>query len=319
MKLKLYTAPVIEPITLSELGDHLKLDHDTFAESLTSSVCIPAGSHGVTVGYTLYGSGADVLGKKAIVFLRPVDNGAGATVDVKIQESEDNTNWTDWGAFTQVTEANDTVVQEKEYTGSKRYIRTAAKTLILACSYGTDILVQSATAVETDKLTSILKAAREHVEGMTSRALLTQTWEYYLDQWPQGDTIKLPFGNLQSIAEFSYKKSGWASAADDVDMVAGTDYILEQNGAGVGRLVLPYGGSWPSDILYPANPIMIRFVAGWLTAAAVPYKIKAAMKLIAADLYFNVEGQIVVAPAQAYSENKTVQNLLASERLYEMF
>ena len=44
-------------------------------------------------------------------------NGAGGTVDVKLQHSDDGAAWSDVGsgAFTQVTESNDNAVYEKVY------------------------------------------------------------------------------------------------------------------------------------------------------------------------------------------------------------
>jgi len=49
----------------------------------------------------------------------------------------------------------------------------------------------------------------------------------------------------------------------------------------------------------------------------VPYKIKSAMPLICSDLYANREAQIV--SGQDYRENKAVQRLLASARLWDEF
>jgi len=167
--------------------------------------------------------------------------------------------------------------------------------------------------VEDDLLNDIIKSAHEHVEDITRRALLTQTWDYYLDDWFNDDYIKLPFGNLQSVTHVKYTDSG----GDETTMAATTDYIVEMNGEGIGRIVLPYGKTWPSFTAYPSNPIVIRFVAGWTTAALVPYKIKAAIKLICADLYSNRESQIV--SNQDYRENVTVQRLLASVKLFDEF
>lgn len=315
MKVKLITPPTIEPITTTEAMEHLRLDTDTLAESMTPYTCTAAGSHAVNTGYTEYGTWIEVLGKKAVVYLRPVNNGTNGTVDCKIQESDDNSTWTDVtsGAFTQITEANDTVIQEKEYTGSKRYIRTASKILVAACEFGTDVIVKETVSVESDLITSIIQAAREHVEDITRRALLTQTWELYLDEFPEDDFIKIPFGNLASVTSVIYKNSD----GTETTMTVTTDYLVETNGEGIGRIVLPYGESWPSDTLYPSNPITIKFVCGWTAANLIPKTIIAALKLICTDLFVNREGKVL--SSFDYKENKAVSALLASARLFDEF
>lgn len=319
MNVLLSVAPTIEPVTLAEAKMQLRLDSETLSGNLTSYNSLAAGSHSVSAGglYTHLGTAVEVIGKQAVVFLRPINNGASGTVDTKIQESDDGTTWTDVtsGAFTQVTEANDTTIQEKEYTGVKRYIRTASKVLVAACEFGTDVIVNAATTAEDDLLTALIQAARENVEDITRRALLTQTWKYYLDAFPDKDFIKIPFGNLQSVTAISYKDTD----GTETTLTENTDYLVETNGDGCGRIVLPYGVSWPSDTLYPSKPITIEYVCGWTTAALVPFKIKAAILMIIADLWENREAQIVNPTMEPYSTNKTVMNLLASARLWEEF
>ena len=61
-----------------------------------------------SAGYYLIGTGVDVLGKTAVVNLNAGTVGASGTVDAKIQESDDNTTYTDVtsGAFTGVSFAS---------------------------------------------------------------------------------------------------------------------------------------------------------------------------------------------------------------------
>ncbi|MFH2075684.1 MAG: hypothetical protein ABIJ57_10125 [Pseudomonadota bacterium] len=318
MKIVLATAPVLEPITSAELKLHLRLDSGSFADNIDETQSIAPGSHAIADNYTTHaGAAVEVLGYTAVVQFQAGTNGATGTVDVKIQDSDDNVTWTDWGtAFTQVTTANDNAIQEKAYTGTKRYIRTVAKVLLAACEFGTTVIRLTATSVEDDLLTAIIQASREHIEDITRRALLSQTWDYYLDEFPEDDDfIKLPFGNLQS-AGLTVKYTD--SDGTVTTMTVTTQYLVETNGEGIGRIVLPYGVSWPSFTAYPSNPIKITFVCGWTTQALVPSKIKAAVKLLAADLYENRESQSV-GVAQIYFENKAVSRLLASARLWDEF
>ena len=174
--------------------------------------------------------------------------------------------------------------------------------------------IDDTTGAEDDLLEELIRAGREHVEDITRRALLTQTWDYYLDEFPAEDFFLLPFGNLQSVTHIKYTNS----AGTETTMTATTDYLVETNGEGCGRIVLPYGETWPSFTAYPSNPIVVRFLCGWTTAALVPFKIKAALKMMCADLYENREKQ-AVGSAQIFFENKTVERLLASARLWEEF
>lgn len=314
------TPPIIEPVSLSELKLHLRIDSGSFSESIDRTISIAPGSHVVADNYTTHaGSAVEVLGYTAVVSLISGTNVATGTVDVKIQDSDDNATWTDWStAFTQITTANDNATYEKAYTGAKIYIRTVAKVLLAACEFGTVVIRVTATSddptdVEDDLLNSIIAASREHVENICRRFLLSQTWDYKLDGWPSADYIKLPGGNLQSISSIKWKDT----AAVETTLALTTDYLVETNGEGCGRIVLPYSGTWPSGTLYPSNPITIRYLAGWTTAALVPYNIKAAIKLICADLYTNREAQVM--SNFTYQENKTVQRLLASSRLWDTF
>jgi uncharacterized phiE125 gp8 family phage protein len=266
----------------------------------------------VANNYTTHaGTGVSVAGKTAIANLNAGTVGASGTVDAKIQESDDNVTYTDWtgGAFTQVTSANDNAIQEKAYTGTKAYIRVVAKVLVAACEFGADILVYDADTTEDDLLTSLIQSAREHVEDITRRALLTQTWYAYLDEFPADrDFIRLPFGNLQSVTSVKYKDS----AGTETTMTVATDYLVETNGEQCGRIVLPYGVSWPSATLWPSNPITIEFVCGWTAAASIKASIIAALKLILADLWENREGAVLKSGVQTYQTNPAVKSLLAS-------
>ena len=153
----------------------------------------------------------------------------------------------------------------------------------------------------------LIADGRADVEAITRRALLTQTWDYYLHFWPAENYIVLPFGNLQSVTSVAWKNS----SAVDTTLVVTTDYLVETNGNQCGRVVLPFSGSWPTGDLYPVNPIKLRFLAGWTTAALVPKNIKRAVKLAAEDAYYHGDRRAILRPA--------IDGLLASWRLWEEF
>jgi len=318
MKLSLVTPPVLTPVSLIDIKLHCKIDSGSFSDNIDENQSIAPGSHAISAGglYTYLGTGINVLGYTAVVNLISGTNGATGTVDVKIQEADALAGpYTDWtgGAFTQVTTANDNAVQEIAYTGTKQFIRTAAKVLLAACEFGTTVIRLTATSVEDDLLTDIIDAATEYVQDVTRRYLLTQTFDYYLQEWPSENYIKIPGGNLQSITSVKWKDTD----GTETTLTATTDYLVETCGEGIGRIVLPYGETWPSGTLYPSNPISIRFVAGWTTSAGIPAKIRNAIKLICADQYVNREGQVL--SSFAYQENKAVMRLLYSSILWDEF
>jgi uncharacterized phiE125 gp8 family phage protein len=147
-------------------------------------------------------------------------------------------------------------------------------------------------------LTLKLTAAREHIEQfeLRGRALVTSTWELRLSHWP--DYIRLPLGNAQSVTSITYTDSaGMPHTVDAADYKLMSAYTPgatgdKTNDCGFACIVLAYGKSWPSATLDTGEPIVIRFVAGWDGAANVPYAIRAAILLAAAELYANREGAL---------------------------
>lgn len=104
---------------------------------------------------------------------------------------------------------------------------------------------------------SLISGARAHCENILWRKLITQTWDLYLDAWPAGRGIKLPYGKLQSVTYIKYMDT------DDTETeLADTEYSVDTI-SDPGRIVLGYGKYWPTVTLKPSNPIVIRFVCGY--------------------------------------------------------
>ena len=202
MALKLYTAPTTEPVSLSEAKTHLRLDSASPTEHIASNQSIAPGAHVIAAAYSLVGTAIEVLGYSVVVNLVAGTNGTGGTVDVKLQDSDDNTNWTDVtdGAFTQVTEANDNATQEKAYTGGRRYLRVVCTVAVATCAFGVNIDLIGGASVEDTLISSLITAARQHCETFQNRAYITQTWELWLDAFPGEDHIDIPLPPLQEPA-----------------------------------------------------------------------------------------------------------------------
>jgi len=320
MILKIYSEPNCEPVSLQEFKDHLRLASGSFSDNLTTIQSIVPGAHAVTVEYAKLGIHADILGYSAVVILDAGAFTAGGTVDAKIQEADVVGTWTDWnlltgGAFTQITASTVIRIQKIAYTGSKQFIRVVAKisggegTL---CSFGISIAKYASDATEDELLTTLITTARQHVETITKRALITQTWDAFLDEFPDKPFIKLPFGEFKSIVTdgFTYTDS----AGVVYKMAVTSDYLADINSE-PGRIVLPYDVSWPSFTPYPVNPVAIRFVCGYGdTSATVPAGIRTAIKMMAADLNENRETQII---GQTLIKNKAAENLLGPFTILE--
>ena len=279
MALKLKTAPTIEPISLTEAKLHLRLSSGSLADNLTTVQSITPGAHVIAAAYSLVGTGVDVLGYRAIVNLNSGTNGAGGTVDVKIQESDDNVTYTDWtgGSFVQVTTANDNAVQEKEYTGTKRYIRVVATVAVATCDFSVDIIKEQPYSAEDTLISGLITAARIFCEKFQNRAYVTQTWYLWLDDFPSKDYIEIP---LPPMLAAPVPVVTYYDTDDTVATFASTYYFVDTVSEPA-RIMLNYSETWPSTTLRPANAVCVEFTAGYgATAADVPQVVRQAMLLL---------------------------------------
>ena len=56
-------------------------------------------------------------------------------------------------------------------------------------------------------INSLIVTARQNVEAFLQRAVITQTWELGLDEFPSCKKLTLPFPNLQSVGSVKYYDS----------------------------------------------------------------------------------------------------------------
>lgn len=288
MALKLNTAPAVEPVSLTEVCSHLRIDADGFEDQLESSQSIAPGDHVIAASYTLKGSGVSVAGKEAVVIFESGTNGAGGTVDVKLQESDtdSDTAYTDVasGAFTQVTTANDNATYEKAYTGSKAYIRAVATVAGNTCDFGVSVVTNEPTVTESTYLQTLIKAAREYCQNFQNRAYVNQTWELWLDQFPDIDYIELPLPPLSSVTSVKYY------GTDNTEYTLSADDYSVDVKSEPGKVYLRHSKSWPTTVLRPYQGVCVTYVAGYgATAAYTPQAVKQAMLLLIGHWYNNRE------------------------------
>ena len=167
-----------------------------------------------------------------------------------------------------------------------------------------------ATAHPDDSLiTSHIKTSRRWCEGFQNRAYITQTWDLYLDAFPNKDSIEIPLPPLQSVTYLKYKDS-----AGDLQTWDSSNYIVDINSE-PGRIVLAYGKSWPMTY-DEIQAVQIRFVAGYGDSAIdVPEEIKTAIYLKVTDLYENRGDGDMCSEQGENSYDRAVKSLLWPDRI----
>ena len=160
-----------------------------------------------------------------------------------------------------------------------------------------------------DYLKNIIAAAVHEIEQITKRRLITQTWQAFYDYWPSNGFLELPFGQLQSVTHVKYTDTD-----ADVTTWDSSEYIVDTD-SDPGRVVLGYGESWPTDTLYPSNPIEVQFVCGYGLAVSVPDMIKQAIKLKISDLFENRESTVVGGGITVVNQLASIKQLLRPYRL----
>lgn len=199
--------------------------------------------------------------------------------------------------------------------------------------------------VESDSafVTSLIPPCRRFVEKHTGRALMTQTWVGYYDdfierdrrfktglniggtniplpfhassrfaqQWPLIAHLELPKPPLQSVTSVTYLDATGTPQTLDLSIYL-KDLVTEP-----GRIYLAPGKSWP-PYLAQRNSISIQCVCGYESADLVPEEIKLAIKMLVANFYENREPVALVSGTQPYEMPITIADVL-SEQVVDWF
>lgn len=141
---------------------------------------------------------------------------------------------------------------------------------------------------DDDYVDDLIVVARRYAEEVTHRALISQTWDLYLNRFPYGDSIQLPKGRLQSITSLKYVDS------TDAESTVAASVYQAVTWEDPGRLILKYNQQWPTATLRTAGGVIVRFVCGFGDAATdVPEDIIHAMKLMIGHWYEHREEVVV--------------------------
>ncbi len=138
---------------------------------------------------------------------------------------------------------------------------------------------------------AVTQAAREVVEKKLARNLVQRTLRADIDSW--AEQIHLPLPPVASISSVKYYDTESPSV---LQTLAAAEY--EFSGS-AGRIYRAYGTTWP-DIYPRHDAIQITYLSGHASTSSpvdygenVPQPLRSAIKLIAADLYENREGNVV--------------------------
>lgn len=187
------------------------------------------------------------------------------------------------------------------------------------------------TTVDDALISDFIVGARQWVEKYTSRALITQTWQLWIDLWPaatelwwdgvrdgpvtgldQISYIALPRAPLQSVNSVQYfdntdTPTVWDPANYYVDTVREP-----------GRLALRIGATWPLPSRL-TNGIMVEYVCGYgADGSYVPETIKTAIRQLVAHWYVHRGEALTVSNSRGYATSSVpliIQALLDPYRI----
>jgi len=150
---------------------------------------------------------------------------------------------------------------------------------------------------------ALIHAAIDHLDGRDGRlgrALITQTWQLELDEFPWSwPRIILPLPPLQSIVSVTYVDAGgvWAGSPPSLpySTMAAGDYIIDTTSR-FGQIVLRSDKSWPGTRA-EYGAVRVKFVAGYGDDGEdIPMPIRQAMYLLIGHWYEHREEVVVGQP-----------------------
>ena len=131
------------------------------------------------------------------------------------------------------------------------------------------------------ELTRLISAARQYVENYIGRALVTQTWDLFLDEFTR--KIEIPYPKLQSITTVKYTDTDGTQQT-----LSDTLYTVNTN-TEPGYIVPAYNEDWP-DIRVVPEAVEIRFICGYGDAITdVPEDLRHAIMLLIGTWNENTE------------------------------
>ncbi len=135
------------------------------------------------------------------------------------------------------------------------------------------------TSDDDTYIDTLVEAATDHVEDVTGLQLVTATWTWTLDEFPESDTLIAPVNPMATVASVKYLDSDGAQQTCDSSNYD-TDFTSMP-----GRIVLAYNVQWPIIRGNEIDSVEVIFTAGYGAASAVPSHLRHAIKLIVGHWY----------------------------------
>lgn len=149
------------------------------------------------------------------------------------------------------------------------------------------------TGTDEDNLVeSLIVAARQHAEKYLRRALISQTWDYYLDDFKE--VILLQKSPVSSVTSIKYYD------IDNAEQTLSSSYYEVDTVSEPARIVEAYGYTYPDVYYDKPNAVTIRVVCGYGDEDDVPMQIKQGMYLYVNYLYDHRGDESVRPPRAIY-------------------
>jgi uncharacterized phiE125 gp8 family phage protein len=149
---------------------------------------------------------------------------------------------------------------------------------------------------QDDTIDALIAAATEAFDGKDGalgRALVTQSWELLLDRFPCACEFAIPLPPLRSVESITYVDTN-----GDTQTLATSVYAVDTTSE-PGVVSLKYGQVWPTTRCQ-RNAVTIAFTAGYGTGDDVPERVKSAIKLKVADLFYQTQDNAAAVEALVF-------------------
>ncbi len=306
MNIVVHTAPATEPLTLAEVMAYCRIgevNQEPAPGAITAALASPAAPGNVTDGVHRY----------LCTFVTADGETQAGTVSSAVTVADKSVNGQ--VALSGIPLGSSLVTARKIYrtaAGGATYLLLATLSNNTATTY-TDNIADAAlgagapsTNTTSDPLLRMLiTAARRAAELNLHRYLITQTLDAYLDQFPC-DEIRLP--PLQSVTSITY-----TDTAGETQTLAADQYRVDAVSEPA-RITPAYGTRWPVT-LEQTHAVIIRFVAGYGAAAAVPETIKHWMLLRIQTLWENRDQIVIGTSGMVELPPAFIDGLLDDERV----